>query len=166
MLNEIIHQQHLELRELFMQHQEVLLQARFHEAIASLAHFDARLAVHMSLEEKHLFPEFAGIDRKTKWDVSLYEMEHEKVKQLYAIISNDLEWLSEQSLNESETRRNIIALLDKEKTFKGLLEHHEDREVSAMLKELDEQLPESVLQELVLKIQSEWDEPVAGESFN
>ena len=163
MLNEIIHQQHLELRELFMQHQEALLQARFHEAFACLEHFDARLAVHMSLEEKYLFPEFARIERKTRWDVELYETEHEKVKQLYQVISNDLEWLSEQSLNESETRRNIIALLDKEKTFKGLLEHHEDREESAMLKELDEQLPENVLQGLVLTIQSEWDEPVVGE---
>lgn len=163
MLNEIIHQQHLELRELFTQHQEALLQARFHAAIASLLHFDARLAVHMSLEEKHLFPEFAKIERRTKWDVGLYEKEHEKVKQLYEKISNDLDWLSKQSFNESDMRRNIIALLDKEKTFKGLLEHHEDREVSAMLKELDEQLPENVLQGLVLTIQSEWDEPVAGE---
>ena len=163
MLNEIIHRQHLALRELFMQHQEALLQARFDEAIESLVNFYTRLAVHMALEEQHLFPEFSKIDRKTRWDVSLYEKEHVKVKQLYETILNDLMWLSQQSFNESDTRRNIIALLDREKTFKGLLEHHEDREESAMLKELDEKLSESVLQRLTATIQSVWNEPVSGE---
>jgi hypothetical protein len=34
-------------------------------------------------------------------------------------------------------RREIIAFLDKEKTFKALCEHHQEREEAGMLPELD-----------------------------
>ena len=137
MLVELIHQQHLELRELFARHQEALLQGHFDIADEWLQHFAVCQKAHMQIEEAYLFPEFAKLERKSKWDVSLYEKEHAKIKTLLQNISDDLNWLSEQELNESQRRRNIIALLDKEKTLKGLNEHHEEREEEAMLKELD-----------------------------
>ncbi len=137
MLVEIIQKQHIELRELFARHQEALLQGQFEEASSWLEHFKVCQKVHMQIEERYLFPEFAKIERTTKWDCSLYEKEHDKINQLYDNIAQDLEWLIKQELNESQKRRNIIALLDKEKTLKGLNEHHEEREEQAMLKELD-----------------------------
>lgn len=161
MLVEIIHKQHLDLRELFMQHQETLLLARLDEALTGLVRFESCLSAHMALEEKYLFPAFTGIERKSRWAVGLYEKEHEKVKQLYETLADDLNWLSEQTLNDSAQRRNVIALLDKEKTFKGLLEHHEDREEKAMLVELDAQLPEKFLEELALAVKSAWAETIA-----
>lgn len=90
--------------------------------------FSATLKVHMQIEENYLFPEFAKLKRSSKWDVSLYEKEHIKINQLYQQTVEDLNWLSGQTLTQPEARRNIIALLDKEKTFKGLNEHHETRE--------------------------------------
>jgi len=138
MLVEIIKQQHLELRELFMRHQEMLLQMQFEDAKIWLEHFYVCQKAHMKIEESYIFPEFAKIERTSKWDVSLYEKEHDKINQLYENIANDLNWLSEQKLDQSQKRRNIIALLDKEKTLKGLNEHHEEREEEAMLKELDD----------------------------
>lgn len=158
MLIEIIHNQHLEMRELFTQHQEALLQGWLDDALNSLLRFDNILFTHIALEEKYLFPEFSGITRTSRWSTNLYVMEHEKVKQLYKNIANDLQWLSEQSFNDSDMRRNIIALLDKEKSFKGLLEHHEDREETAMLKELDKQLSKARLKELSSIIESVWEE--------
>jgi uncharacterized protein YaaR (DUF327 family) len=137
MLVEIIHQQHLELQELFARHQEVLLQGQLDVAEEWLEHFATCLKVHIEIEEGYLFPEFAKIERTTRWDVSLYEKEHEKIKTLLQKVIDDLNWLSEQELTESQMRRNIIALLDKEKSLKGLIEHHGDREEEAMLKELD-----------------------------
>ena len=138
MLVNIIHKQHLDLRELFLRHQEFLLQGQFDKALISLNHYDVCHQAHAQLEECYLFPEFAKIEKQTRWDISLYEKEHEKISSFFEIISNDLYWLSEQQLTESQLRRNIIALLDKEKSFKGLTEHHEEREEEAMLKELDE----------------------------
>lgn len=160
MLVEIIHKQHLELRELFMRHQEYLLQAKFERAIDCLARFHACLDAHMELEEKYLFPEFARIERKSRWDVDLYETEHEKIRRMHDHIMAELEWLHAESLNASDRRRNIIALLDQEKTYKGMLEHHEDREEEAMLRELDEQLTPERLENLISRINTGWKETV------
>ena len=158
MLVELIHHQHQALQELFARHQETLLQGQFDLAEEWLQHYVTCLKAHMQIEEGYLFPEFAKIERKTKWDVSLYEKEHTKITTLYQNIIEDLNWLSEQELNESQRRRNIIALLDKEKTLKGLNEHHEEREEEAMLKELDEQLEERQLKELQIDIKMTWAE--------
>ena len=162
MLVEIIHKQHLDLRELFMQHQEALLQARFDEALASLGHYDVCHQAHMLLEERYLFPAFENIERRSRWDLSLYEKEHEKIRKLYDVIAEDVAWLKQQQLNQSQTRRNIIALLDKEKTYKGMTEHHEEREEDAMLRELDEQLKEPHLKELVSDIKFTWVEVIGS----
>ena len=162
MLVDIIHKQHLDLRELFAQHQEALLQGHFEEAVTLSNNFNLCHESHAKLEERYLFPLFAKIEHQSKWDVSLYEKEHEKIKRLFANISEDLNWLSEQGLSESQLRRNIIALLDKEKTFKGLTEHHEEREEDAMLKDLDEQLAPSLIKELVSDLKFTWIEVVAS----
>ena len=162
MLVEIIHQQHLELQELFARHQEALIQAQFEDAINCLEHYAVCLNAHIQLEERYLFPEFSKIERKSRWDVSLYKKEHEKIKQLYQNILDDLQWLSRQELDKSQQRRNIISLLDKEKTLKGLNEHHEDREEEALLKELDQQLGERQLKELQLDIKLTWAEVIAS----
>ena len=160
MLADLIHRQHLELRELFLLHQEALLQAGFDDAITLLSRFNTCLSAHMTLEEKYLFPAFALIERKTRWDVDLYEMEHGKIRRLYETLVDDLSWLRDQTLNASDLRRNIIALLDKEKTFKGMLEHHEDREEDAMLRELDLQLPGKQLKELAGEINASWEKAI------
>jgi len=161
-LEDVIHKQHLDLRELFLRHQEFLLQGQFDKALASLNHYDVCHQVHARLEERYLFPEFVKIKRKSRWDVSLYEKEHEKIESLFENISNDLQWLSEQQINDSQLRRNIIALLDMEKTFKGLTEHHEEREEGGMLKDMDEQLEQALLDKLGSDIKSAWMEAIAS----
>ena len=161
MLVEIINKQHMELRELFARHQEMLLIGQFKEAAFWLDHYIVCQKAHIQIEDNYLLPEFAKIERKTQWDSSLYEKEHTKITNLYENINEDLKWLSEQELNDSDQRRNIIALLDKEKTLKGLSEHHEEREEEAMLKELDEQLEERQLKELKLDINLTWAEVIA-----
>jgi hypothetical protein len=160
MLVNTIHKQHLDLRELFLQHQEFLLQGQSDEALICLKHYDTCHQVHAQLEERYLFPEFTKIERRSRWDVSLYEKEHEKITSLFENISEDLNWLSEQQLTESQTRRNIIALLDKEKTFKGLTKHHEEREEDGMMKELDEQLENNHIKQLVSDIKHIWIEVI------
>ena len=165
MLVKIIHRQHLDLRELFMQQQEFLLQGQLDEALTCLNSFNLCHQAHARLEERYLFPEFAKIERQSRWDVDLYEKEHEKIASLSETISNDLYWLSEQQLTKSQLRRNIIALLDKEKTFKGLTEHHEEREEEAMLKELDEKLNSEHIKQLVADIKYTWAEVMGGLSI-
>ncbi len=162
MLVNIIHQQHLELRELFTRHQEALLQGELHEALAWLENYDILQKAHMQIEENYLFPKFANIDHNSNWDVSLYQKEHDKIRHLYTSILNELTRLSEQQQNESQRRRDIIELLDKQKKFKGLNEHHAEREEEAMLKELEEQLEQRQLRELQHDIKMTWVEVKAS----
>jgi len=162
MLVEIIHNQHLDLRELFAQHQEALLQGNLDNAMSLLVNYNLCHVSHAKLEERYLFPLFSKIEHDTKWDVSLYIKEHKKIEQLFTNISEALGWLREQNLSESQLRRNIIALLDKEKTFKGLTEHHEEREEDAMLKELDEKLKPQTIKELESDLKFTWLEVVAS----
>ena len=124
MLIDIIQQQHLELEELFARHQEALLQGQFDVAKEWLTHFVNCQKTHMQIEENYLFPEFKKIERQIQWYDTLYEKEHEKIKTLCQKITEELDYLSEQAFDASTLRRNIIALLDKEKTLKGLNEHH------------------------------------------
>ncbi len=160
MLVDIIHKQHLELRELFIQHQEALLQGHFDNAIKYLTHYNVCHQAHTQLEECYLFPEFVKIERQSKWDVSLYEKEHEKIGSLFDTISYDLNWLSDQQFPDAQLRQNIIAMLDKEKTFKGLTEHHEEREEEGMLKDMEEQLEQSLIKKLISDINITWAEAV------
>ena len=162
MLVKLIQQQHLELRELFMRHQEALLQLDFDEALRWLTHFSDCQRSHIQLEERYLFPLFDKIERQSQWDVSLYEKEHSKIEKFLQDSLADVNWLSEQTLSDSDLRRNIIALLDKQKTLKGLNEHHEDREETAMLKELEEQLDEQALRLLAADIKFTWAEVKAA----
>ena len=161
MLVDIIRKQHLDLRELFLRHREFLLQGQFDEALTSLNHYDVCHQAHAQLEERYLFPEFVKIKRQSRWDVNLYEKEHEKIVLLFENISESLYWLSEQQLSESQLHRNIIALLDREKTFKGLTEHHEEREEEGMLVDLDEQLKKKHIKQLVSDINNTWLEVVS-----
>lgn len=162
MLVEIIKKQHLELRELFARHQERLLLGQFEEAKVWLEHYFVCQKAHIQIEESYLLPEFEKIKRTTKWDGALYEKEHVKILKIYQNVADELDCLSEQEMTESDKRRKIIALLDKEKTLKGLNEHHEEREEEAMLKELEEQLEETRLRELKLDINLTWAEVIAS----
>ena len=40
-------------------------------------------------------------------------------------------------LEASPSRRGLIGLIDRQRAFKGVLEHHEEREEIALLPELD-----------------------------
>ena len=92
MLVEIIKKQHLELRELFARHQEMLLLGQFKEAKVWMEHYSVCQKAHMQIEENYLLPEFAKIKRTTKWDSSLYEKEHAKILKIYNSVVEDLDW--------------------------------------------------------------------------
>ena len=158
MLVKLIQQQHVDLRELFARHQESLVQGALDEAERWLDHFLDCQRSHMQIEEQYLFPLFVKIERQSRWDVSLYQQEHDKIRKFMQDTKQDLTWLMEQELTDSDRRRNIIALIDKQKTLKGLNEHHEDREETAMLLELEQQLDERALRVLVSDIKFTWAE--------
>ena len=93
--------------------------------------------LHMSFEDEKLIPKLDGLGDPGYWPASLYTAEHAKVQELMGKAEGDLLSLSMGQLSKKELRRKIIAFLEKEKSFKGLCEHHQEREEAGMLAELD-----------------------------
>ncbi len=109
------------------------------EAIQLLNCFVELHHLHMHFEDKELAPKLDELGDQGRWPASLYIDEHAKVQELIKKTQDNLLSLSEGKLSDKELRREIIASLDREKTLKGLCEHHQEREESGILPELDSQ---------------------------
>ena len=138
-LTEVITECHRGLDELFLLHQEAVLLGQIDDAVRLLDCFAELHHLHMGFEDEKLIPRFAALDYRGRWPASLYSDEHAKVQELLKKTENNLRSLSIGQRSRKALRREIIGFLDNEKTFKGLCEHHQEREESGMLPELDEQ---------------------------
>lgn len=138
-LNSQLRDCHEQLNELFLLHQEALLQGELANARVILASYEACHRVHMEFEDERLLPKYEELATPGRWDATLYRKEHRKIEDLYTRIEQGLDWLNGQPLQPGQMRRNIIQLLDREKSFKGLCEHHQEREEASLFVELDRQ---------------------------
>jgi len=156
MLTEVITRCHGELDELFLLHQEAVLLGRFDGAIQLLNYFDELHHLHMSFEDEELIPKLAQLGDQGRWPASLYSGEHSKVQELMGKARSSLLSLSEDQISNKSSRRQIIELLDKGKTFKGLLEHHQEREEAGILPELDRQTDTRWRESVIRPFLKEW----------
>jgi hypothetical protein len=138
-LAEVIAHCHQELDEFFLLHQEAVLLGQFDDAIQLLNCFKELHHLHMGFEDEKLIPKLTRLGNPGRWPASLYTDEHTKVQELLGKTEANLLSLRKGQRPDKDLRREIIAFLDKEKTFKGLCEHHQEREEAGMLPELDKQ---------------------------
>ncbi|MBQ14654.1 MAG: hypothetical protein CMQ17_09685 [Gammaproteobacteria bacterium] len=155
-LTEVIAQCHQELDELFLQHQEAILVEKFNAATQLLGCFKELHELHRGFEDKQLIPTLDGLVNQRLWPASLYTNEHAKIQELLHKTEKNLLSLSKSQLSNQDLRREIIVLLDMEKTFKGLCEHHQEREEKGMLPELDEQTDEKWRIRIIKPFLKEW----------
>jgi|TARA_B100000315_G_C14457225_1_gene531983 hemerythrin-like domain-containing protein len=155
-LTEVIAQRHQELDELFLLHQEAILLEKFDAATKLLSCFKELHALHVGFEDKQLIPKLDGLVNQRRWPASLYTSEHAKIHELMEETEKNLLSLSKGQLSNQDLRREIIALLDKEKTFKGLCEHHQEREEKGIFPELDKQTDEKWRIEIIKPFLKEW----------
>lgn len=128
---------HSILDEIFLIHQEAILSGRFNDAINVFNSYRQLHDLHKSFEDEILIPKFNEVGNRGRWPASMYRMEHDKIRDLLEKTEKYLSELCETRLEGRNLRRNIIAFLDREKTFKGYCEHHQDREENGLLPELD-----------------------------
>lgn len=155
-LTEVIAQCHQELDELFLLHQEAILLEKFDAATQLLSCFKELHEFHRGFEEKQLIPKLDGLVNQRRWPATLYTNEHIKIQELLEKAEKNLLSLSKSQLSNQDLRREIIVLLDEEKTFKGLCEHHQEREERGILPELDEQTDEKWRIKIVKPFLKEW----------
>lgn len=148
---------HAELDELFLQHQEALFAGELAGAGELLDRFVARLRVHMRHEEDWLLPlyeerrERVAAERAAAADV--YRLEHARMLALLAELRAALRGLEASG---APAARDVIALLDRESTFKHLVEHHDTREHNALYPALDRLASAEERRELTARCEREW----------
>jgi len=155
-LTEVIAQCHKALDDVFLLHQEAVLLGRCDAAVQILNCFKELHHLHMEFEDKKLIPKLDGLGDRGHWPASLYTDEHAKIQELMGKTENDLLSLSKSRLSNKDFRRRIISFLDKERTFKGLCEHHQEREESGMLPELDAQTETKWRASVIRPFLKEW----------
>jgi hypothetical protein len=157
-LTKVVTQCHLELNELFLLHQEAVLLGKFDNAALVLNSFKELHRLHMDFEDEKLIPKLVALDYRGRWPASLYKSEHAKVQDLMGKTEDRLQALRQCQLSSKELRREIIAFLDKEKTFKGVCEHHQEREEAGILPELDQQTDPAWRASIIETFLAEWND--------
>jgi hemerythrin-like domain-containing protein len=150
---------HRHLDEVMLLHQEALLLQKFSLAEQLLMLFEDLLLAHIEAEDRILLPLFEKelLEKEqfeSRWPALLYYKEHEKILAMMAKVKQKFALIA--ALEGSEQRRAMLALLEYQRTFKNVLEHHTDREEQALLPELDMHLGADKLAETIGAVEQQW----------
>lgn len=143
------------LDEQFLQHQEALLDFDPLAAIKKFGIYCKGLELHMIHEEQYLMPLFRRIGEIKRWPAKLYLGEHDKMRMLLGKIEQRLHELEQM---EMPAKRKVIEILDFERTYKHLCEHHHVREHENFFPVLDEVTSAEEKKQWITRCLGEWDE--------
>jgi hypothetical protein len=126
---------HRVLGELFLRHQEALLDRDAPAALASLERYARALAAHMEAEDARILPLYRRLVTEPERGAAfaLFDAEHRQLTDKLDGLFRALAHVTEAGL----PRRGLIWLLERETQLKGLAEHHELREERHLLPALD-----------------------------
>ena len=125
---------HTRLDEHFAWHQELLLDRRLSEARQSFGAYVELLELHMRHEELLLLPIYARAEPPARFPLVLFTGQHQRMRELLQGAAARLDQLSGEG---SALARAVIELLDHERTYKHLGEHHDGAERQALFPTLD-----------------------------
>lgn len=115
--------QHRRLERIFRLHQIALVGGKPRRALALLQGYRRLLHVHTQQEEQ-LFDAALGAGLPTRWPVRTYRAEHQKLFALIDSLCDKIVSLPDKKL----PALCLVALIEREKTIKGVAEHHQARE--------------------------------------
>ncbi|MCS7158496.1 MAG: hemerythrin domain-containing protein [Blastocatellia bacterium] len=137
---------HERLNELFLQHQEALLEQDLARARERLAVYERELLAHMRPEEDLLLPVYARAGAIPGGPIELFLGEHRKMREF---LERFRLTLAEFEAHPADLCRRIIRLLDEQAMFKHLVEHHDLREQNILYPALDRVTTEAERRELL-----------------
>ncbi|HET9929718.1 MAG TPA: hypothetical protein VFQ35_03485, partial [Polyangiaceae bacterium] len=123
------------------------------EATLALARYVRLLELHMRHEEELLLPIYARETPSKRWPVVLYTGQHQRMRELLASTTERVAALARR---EDVRGRDIIELLDHERTYKHLAEHHDGAEREGFFPALDKLTTASECSELIESCWKEW----------
>ena len=126
--------EHVELEELFNEHQRALLARNLDMAFGTISKFEHLLKEHIGFEEQVLLPLYNAKRLQTLGGtVPIFQAEHRKLMQGIVKLARYTQALSESD----DILGSILKLLDDEAMFKGLFHHHSLREKNLLFPRLD-----------------------------
>jgi len=149
-LSQFIEHQHQWIDELLLSHQEALVEKRIDAAKSLFACFHRALRVHAQAEDRVLLELHRQQCLDPKWNTSIYMHEHRKIYDLLDKMGVRIHEL------ETLTTRDVIEILDEQKTLKGVIEHHGEREEKGMMAELENVLSAEDKVGLMGRLESVW----------
>ncbi|SRR5690554_2282225 len=121
---------HRDLRRWFLFHQECLLLGQDNFAQQCFAAFADYLSTHMQFEDSVVFPLVQEHAIATQWPMLVYSKEHEKI---YTLLDKNTALLDDYTrMRGREKRIALLELLEKQRSFSHVMEHHEEREEQDM----------------------------------
>ncbi len=139
---------HQDLTELFLQHQEALLDGDLAQARDRLEAFERALLHHMQDEEVLLLPLYERAGAIPGGPPILFTGEHKRMRELVARFKQDLSSLDQ---HPDGRKRGILRLLDRQAAFKNLMEHHDLREANILYPALDRVTSEAERREILAR---------------
>lgn len=149
-LSHFLAQQHDWIDGLLLAHQEALVEKRLHAAKVLYACFHRALKQHALAEDQLLLELHRQQCPSPKWSTSIYMHEHRKIYDLLDKLGIRVDQL------ESIHTRDVIELLDQQKTLKGVIEHHGEREEKGMMAELEQRLTAQQQDQLKSQLTAFW----------
>ena len=137
--------EHASLNRLFGRHQEALVSRSWVRAMRLLDSYSWHLQRHIAIEEQLLLPQCQNAGAKPRWYADVYCAEHRRIQLLLGKSREGLAHAQPRGMRATA----LIALLDEEKTLKHLVDHHHEREETALFAELRHVLPGEVHTQLV-----------------
>ncbi len=144
---------HGRLDELFWLHQERLMENELAPAAEFLDAHAAFFELHAQHEEELLLPAYEKLPYLSRFSVELYTGQHRKMRELLSLARRRLDAIDGSG---SPRRRQIIALLDLETTYKHLSEHHDGAERAGLFSVLDACADPKLQVELTRRCFEDW----------
>ncbi|MEW6208852.1 MAG: hemerythrin domain-containing protein [Acidobacteriota bacterium] len=139
---------HRALDEMFLLHQEALLDMDLPLASSRLREFETALLAHMRNEEELLLPVYARAGRIAGGSREMFTGEHKKMVEFISRFHRRLEEMSD---SPADVKRRILGLLFDEAMFRMLMEHHDSREQNILYPMLDKVTTEEEKRDLLAR---------------
>lgn len=118
-----LEESHKDLKQWFLMHQECLLLGDDHHAALAFDGFQAYLLAHLRFENNNLLSQDV---HDLRWAVKVYRKEHDKLEQM---LEKSVSLLRGYYLLEGRRKRvALLEVLDFQRSFLHVMEHHEERE--------------------------------------
>ncbi|ROS05744.1 hypothetical protein EDC56_1296 [Sinobacterium caligoides] len=122
---------HRYMDELLVLQQESLVAGELSLALDFWQLHVAMLRCHAEIEDRYLEQVSAEQQASWRWPATLYLAEHRKILQFAERVEARL-----SAMQAPLALRQIVEEIDKQRSYKNLLEHHEEREEIALLLEM------------------------------